>query len=75
MEEEIAWYRCIGDDDTPLVVLEYAFTSRARTQTGSRSYPGARRLVLSTGEPVRYIDASTFEVIGTGELLRRSSHL
>ena len=36
-----------------------------------RRYPGARRLALSTGEQVRYIDVSTFEIIVTGELLSR----
>ncbi len=32
-------------------------------------YPGARRFALDTGELVRLIDARTYEVIETGELL------
>lgn len=67
MEEESARFRCEGDDGSPLTVLEYRLTG----ETGRRRYPGARRLVLSTGEPVRYIDAVTFEVIDTGELVHR----
>ena len=71
MEEEIAWHRCTGDDGSSLVVVEYAFLSRKQIQAGLRTYRGARRLALATGEPVRYIDVSTFEVIATGELIRR----
>lgn len=69
MEEESARYRCQGDDGSSLTVLEYRHVGR--TEDGRRRYPGARRLVLSTGEPVRYIDAVTCEVIDTGELVRR----
>jgi hypothetical protein len=36
-----------------------------------RSFPGARRLMLSTGEVVRYIDPETYEVVMSGELIRR----
>ncbi|MFK3888816.1 hypothetical protein [Sphingomonas sp. NPDC079357] len=69
MEEESARYRCEGDDGSSLTVMEYRHVGQGNTDR--RRYPGARRLILSTGEPVRYIDAVTFEVIGTGELVRR----
>ncbi|MBI0477400.1 hypothetical protein D9601_18825 [Sphingomonas sp. MA1305] len=71
MEEESARYRCVGDDGSPLIVVEYRHVGQLDTDAGPRRYPGARRLALSTGEPVRYIDACTFEVIDSGELLRR----
>jgi hypothetical protein len=65
MEEELARYRCQGDDGAFLTVIEYRHVDVVCAATG------ARRLGLSTGEPVRYIDAETFEVIASGELLRR----
>ena len=71
MEEECARYRCEGEDGSPITVLEFQYFAQAETKAGRRRYPGAQRLALSTGEPVRYIDPITFEVIGTGELLRR----
>ena len=36
-----------------------------------RTSPGARRFALATGEPVRAIDGRLYQVIGTGELIRR----
>ncbi len=71
MEEESARYRCEGDDGSPLTVVEYRHIGHVETKAGRRRYPGARRLALFTGEPVRYIDALTFEIVGTGELVRR----
>ena len=71
MEKEFARYRCEGDDGSPITVLEFHHFDRVETEAGRRRYPGAQRLALSTGEPVRYIDPASFEVIGTGELLRR----
>ena len=71
MEEESARYRCEGDDGSLITVLEFRHFDCAETESGRRRYPGARRLALSTGEPVRYIDLTTFEIIGSGELLRR----
>lgn len=70
MEQELARWRCIGDDETPVMVIEYRHAPAMLAGQPVRAYPGARRLALSTGEPVRYIDATTFEVIATGELLR-----
>lgn len=71
MEEELARWRCLGDDGTRLVVVERRHVRTAQGETGPRRQIGARRLELEDGTPVRYIDAGTFEVVGTGELLRR----
>ena len=69
MIEELARHRCYGDDGTVMFVVErrHVFT----TQNGSRTrqHRGAARTTLLDGEPVRYIDAATFEVVATGELL------
>lgn len=71
MEEELSRHRCLGDDGTILTVIEYRHVDTIPGASGTRIYPGARRLALSTGEPVRYIDSETFEVIASGEMLRR----
>ena len=71
MEEELSRHRCVGDDGASVTVIEYRHVDVIPGAAGTRIYPGARRLVLSGGEPVRYVDAETFEVIGSGELLRR----
>jgi hypothetical protein len=73
VERETARWRCIGDDESPVMVIEYRHTPATLLGQPVRAYPGARRLALPTGEPVRYIDATTFEVMGTGELLRRTN--
>ena len=71
MTEELARYRCAGDDGTPLIVVEYRhiFTSSEGGKT--RRHHGARWLALLDGEPVRHIDGETFEVVASGEMLRR----
>lgn len=71
MEQEIARWRCVGDDGSTVMVIEFRHAPTPTPGRPVRAYPGARRLALSTGEPVRYIDATTFEVIATGELLGR----
>jgi hypothetical protein len=71
MEHEVARFRCIGDDETPLIVLEYLHSEIVPGRTGARFLRGARRLALTTGEAVRYIDENRFEVVKSGELLRR----
>jgi hypothetical protein len=72
MEREIARTPCIGDDGSPLVVIEYQHVERRQTESGERSYPGARRWALASGEPVRPLGAGVWEVIATGEVLRRA---
>jgi len=73
VEEERSRHRCTGDDGASVTVIEYRHAATIPAASGTRIYPGARRLALSTGEAVRYIDAETFEVIASGELLRRQS--
>jgi len=71
--EELARYRCVGDDGTPVAVVEYRYVHTARGDNGIRRHLGATKLTLETGEPVRYIDPVSFEVIDTGEMIRRLS--
>lgn len=71
VERETATYKVMGDDDTCLIVKQYSYRRTQDTGSGRRTYPGSRRLALLSGEAVRYIDSLTFEVIATGEMLRR----
>jgi hypothetical protein len=70
MEREISRTRCIGDDGSPLTVVEFQLIDRRRTAAGTRDYPGARRLALDSGEAVRSLGDGLWEVIATGEVLR-----
>jgi hypothetical protein len=69
--EELARYRCVGDDETPLIVVEWRYVHLSRSGDGTRRHLGARRLTLETGEIVRYVGDDLFEVVDSGELLRR----
>lgn len=71
--EELARHRCLGDDGTPLVVVEYRHVFTSSDGGTVRRHHGARWLALLDGEPVRHIDAETFEVVASGELLRRGA--
>jgi len=72
VEIEIGCWRCSTEDESTVVVIEYQhLTTHAAPGAPVRRYPGARRLALSTRERARYIDEATFEVVETGELLRR----
>ncbi len=73
MIEEVARHRCIGDDGTPLFVVERRHVFTTQGESGTRHYPGAASTMLLDGEPVRYIDTRTFAVIATGELLRHDT--
>lgn len=69
MIEELARHRCTGDDGTLLFVVEHRHVFTTQNGVGTRQYCGAAWATLLDGEPVRYMDARTFEVIATGELL------
>lgn len=72
MEIEIGCWPCSTEDESSVVAIEYQHvTTHAAPGAPGRRYPGARRLALPTGERARYIDAATFEIVETGELLRR----
>jgi len=71
MVQELARHRCTGDDGTALLVLEYRHIFTSEEGGKVRRQPGSRWLALLDGEPVRYIDGETFEIVASGELLRR----
>ena len=71
LREEIGRYRCSGDDETPLVVIEYRLIELEESYGAVRRRLGPREVRLQFGEELRLIDARTFEVPTTGELIRR----
>jgi hypothetical protein len=71
LREEIGRYRCVGDDETPLVAIEYRLIAMAGEGGKQRRRPGARWLELATGEALRIVDARTFELVASGEIIRR----
>lgn len=73
MIEELARHPCMGDDGTPLVVVEYRHIFMAGESDNVRKHRGSIWMSLLNGEPVRHIDSTTFEVVASGELLRRRS--
>jgi len=68
--EEMTRHRCVGEDGSSLVVVEYRHLRIARRKTGARSQIGAAWTELLSGELVRCIDRQTFELISTGELIK-----
>ncbi len=71
VEQELERFKCVGDDASPLTVLECRLVSVVEEARGIRIVPGARYLRLKSGERVRLIDINTFEVEQTGELITR----
>lgn len=70
--EERARYRCVDDDGTPLIVVEYRHCQIQRGGGRTRFHKGATWLSLLNGDAVRYLDPKSFEVIATGEVIMRT---
>jgi hypothetical protein len=70
IREEIGRYRCVGDDETPLVAIEYRLVECHERAGTVRRRLGPREVRLQFGDTLRIIDARTFEVPATGELIR-----
>lgn len=60
----------MNDDGDMVVIVERQYYDRRRTAAGDREYPGAWRIETLGGAAVRLIDATTYEVSETDELLR-----
>ena len=67
--EELNRFHCVGSEGRPLVVLHYQLFETVDTGRGMRRRPGVIRMELESGEAVRQIDATCFEIVNTGELL------
>jgi hypothetical protein len=54
------------------IVVEHRHVFTTQDDDGMRAQHGTSRMTLLDGEPVRYIDAQTFEIIATGKLMMHS---
>ncbi len=70
-QEILNQFRVIGEDGSWLTVFDLRHHGEIETARGSRRLIGSRRFELSTGEAVRPLGLDLFEVVATGELLRR----
>ena len=70
-ERERRRIECLGVRGEAVTVLELQYYHLEETASGIRHHPGARRFQIPDGRALRLVDARTFEVIDTGELLRQ----
>ena len=56
MERETNRIRCLGEDGSTIVVVEHQDIEQRLTDIGLRTYPGARRFAIVTGEVLRRLD-------------------
>jgi hypothetical protein len=73
MRKESNRYRCRDDNGNGYVVIEYQNYRIFNPVSGPRQeVPTTKELLLSTGEPVKYIDDQTFEVVSSDKRLYRN---
>ena len=69
MSEDMILHRCRDSAGAMLLVVERRHIFTTHGTVGTRRQRGSARATLLDGEPVRYIDAGTFEIVATGERL------
>jgi hypothetical protein len=70
-DEVMRRYLCLDVQGREVEVTEYRYMLEVNTPRGFRRYPGARHWALSSGEKVRVIDSTMFEVVATEAILFR----
>lgn len=73
MERLIARHQMQSDDGTRYEVLEYQEFLDAGTKDGPDWVPGLKRLVLANGRHLNHIDDDTFQIVVTGQIVRRAT--
>lgn len=73
MKEELERIPCRDEACEQVLVIHYQHVTAVKAAAGIRHRKGAQGWELSTGEPVRIVDANLYEVESTGELLSRLS--
>lgn len=73
MEKVIATHRMRADDGTFYEVDEIQEFISSHSLSGSEKWvPSLKRLELSDGSHVNHIDDNTFEIVRSGEIIRRA---
>ncbi|MDO8531902.1 MAG: hypothetical protein Q7T26_07015 [Dehalococcoidia bacterium] len=71
-EVEAGRFRVVTDDGRLFVIVEYQEFIPVGTLTSRHEeIPGMKRLATSTGFHVNFIDSTTFEIVETGERVRK----
>ncbi len=72
MEKEISRVEARADNGTTYTVIEYQKIIETRLLSGQMSRAsGTKRFALSNGGSVNYRDPETFEIVQTGEVIRK----
>jgi len=71
MEKEIRRFEAVSASGTVYTVVEYQRQIRFSGLQSSSTVGGSLSLRLDTGEDVNFIDDTTFEIVRTGEKLRK----
>jgi hypothetical protein len=72
MEQMIAAHQMRADDGTEYEVFEFQEYQDASTFDGEGSIKGLKSLRLSNGRHVNWIDDDTFQIVGSGTIIRRA---
>ena len=70
MEILVRTHRARRPGGTEVVIHEYCrMVDHSPRGNGTDWLPGPKRFAIQTGEPLRRVDESTFQVIATGEIV------
>ncbi|MDO9586767.1 MAG: hypothetical protein Q8R45_09870 [Brevundimonas sp.] len=72
MEELIDQFEAVSDEGGVFTVRVYQQVGEFRLLSGEvRETRGAKRLALSDGSPVNWIDEKTFKIVFTDQIIRK----
>lgn len=64
-------HHCRADDGSEHTIIEYQEIIESQTMTGHHSVPGLKTLRDSRGRHCNFIDDDTFEIVETGQTVRK----
>lgn len=68
---ELRRFRCVDADGKQHVVIEYQEMIESRSMQGASELPGMKFLRDSRSREVNAKDEATFEILATGQVLRK----
>jgi len=72
MEQQIDRFKAVSDDGTDFTVVIYQEMVVSRPLGGDVQYiKGLKRCALSDGRHVNMIDATTFKIVSTDQVIRK----
>ena len=69
---EIERFNAISDSGKTYVVICQQEIVEVSSMSGSSTVAGMKRIILSTGDAVNYVNDRTFTVVHTGETIHRA---